>query len=221
MAGSWSGSRRDGRRDLQSSYGARHCSDGRWRIALWPGARCRRVQCRVAVLAAAARSHHWSLPVKRSPLQDAIAEVLHQGESLLNSLRDGEYTRKLPTVFGSTVGGHYRHCLEHFQSLLQGLDADEINYDDRERNPRIENDRAFALTETRRILRGLASISTPFLDCPINVRSKVNYELDAASSIGSTVSRELMYAVAHTIHHYALIAVMCSVLEVTVPAGFG
>ena len=154
-------------------------------------------------------------------MQDAIAEVLHQGESLLNSLSDGEYTCKLQSVFGSTVGGHYRHCLDHFQSLLQGLDANEINYDDRERNPRIENDRAFALTETRRILRGLASISTPFLDCPINVRSKVNYELDAASSIGSTFGRELMYAVAHTIHHYALIAVMCSVLEVPVPAGFG
>jgi len=160
-------------------------------------------------------------PATTSPLQDAIAEVLHQGESLLNSLSDGEYTCKLQTVFGSTVGGHYRHCLDHFQSLLQGLDANEINYDDRERNPRIENDRAFALTETRRILRGLASISTPFLDCPINVRSKVNYELDAASSIGSTFGRELMYAVAHTIHHYALIAVMCSVLEVLVPAGFG
>jgi hypothetical protein len=49
----------------------------------------------------------------------------------------------------------------------------------------------------------------------------VNYELDAALSIGSTVGRELMYAVAHAIHHYALIAVMCGMLEVPVPAGFG
>jgi hypothetical protein len=30
-----------------------------------------------------------------------------------------------------------------------------------------------------------------------------------------------MYVVAHAIHHYALIAVMCGVLEVRVPAGFG
>jgi hypothetical protein len=79
----------------------------------------------------------------------------------------------------------------------------------------------FALSETRRILRGFASISTPYLDCPINVRSKVNYELDAAPSIGSTVGRELMYAVTHAIHHYALIAVMCGMLEVSVPVGFG
>ena len=160
-------------------------------------------------------------PETASPLQEAIAEVLRQGESLLNSVSDGEYTRKLPNVFGSTVGEHYRHCLDHFQSFLQGLDADEIDYDHRERNPRIEKDRHFALAETQRILHGFASLSRPYLDCPINVRSTVNYGLDAAPSIGSTVGRELMYAVAHAIHHYALIAVMCGVLEVPVPAGFG
>jgi uncharacterized damage-inducible protein DinB len=159
--------------------------------------------------------------VKRSPLQEAIAEVLRQGESLLNSLSDKDYTRKLPAVFSSTVGGHYRHCLDHFQSLLQGLDADEINYDYRERNPRIESDRKFALAETHRILHAFGSISAQFLDCPVNVRSKVNYELDTAPLIGSTVGRELMYAVAHAIHHYALIAVMCGMLGVPVPAGFG
>jgi hypothetical protein len=49
----------------------------------------------------------------------------------------------------------------------------------------------------------------------------VNYELDAAPSIRATVGRELMYAVAHAIHHYALIAFMCGMLEVPVPVGFG
>jgi hypothetical protein len=159
--------------------------------------------------------------VNPSPLQDAVAEVLRQGELLLNSLKDEDYTRTVPNVFGSTVGGHYRHCLDHFQSLLQGLDADEINYDHRERNPRIENDRSFALAETNRIRHANASIATPFLDCPINVRTRVNYVGDAAPLIGSTVGRELMYAVAHTIHHYALITVMCAMLKIPVPAGFG
>jgi hypothetical protein len=159
--------------------------------------------------------------MKRSRLHDAIAEVLRQGESLLNSVSDEDYTRKLSTVFGSTIGGHYRHCLDHFQTLLRGLDAYEINYDNRERNPRIENDRTLALAETHRILRGFGSIPMPFLKCPMNVRSKVSYEVDVAPLIGSTVGREFMYAVAHTIHHYALIAVMCRMLEVPVPAGFG
>ena len=159
--------------------------------------------------------------MKRSPLHGAIADVLLQGESLLGSLSDEHYTRKLPTVFDSAIGEHYRHCLDHFQSLLRGLDADEINYDHRERDRRIENDRKFALGQTTQILRAFESIPPQFLDCPIYVRSKVNYELDTAALIGSTVGRELMYAVAHAIHHYALIAVMCGMLEVPVPAGFG
>jgi hypothetical protein len=84
-------------------------------------------------------------------LQDAVAEVLHQGELLLNSLKDEDYTRKVPNVFGSTVGGHYRHCLDHFQSLLQGLDADEINYDHRHRDPRIENRNEDATRKLRQV----------------------------------------------------------------------
>lgn len=159
--------------------------------------------------------------MKRSPSHEAIAEVLHQGGSLLNSLSDEEYTRKVPAVFGSTIGGHYRHCLDHFRSLLQGLDAGEINYDHRERNSWIENDCMFALAETHRVLSAFESIPTRFLDCPINVRSKINYQVDTAPLIGSTVGREFMYAVAHSIHHYALIAVICGILEVPVPAGFG
>lgn len=159
--------------------------------------------------------------MKQSPLNDAVAEVLRQGESLLRKIDSKQYTKKLRPTFNSAIGGHYRHCLDHFQSLLQGLDADEVNYDHRERNPRIENDRKFALAETQRILRACQSIPTSFLACPINVRSQVAYNSGETPLIQSTVGRELMYAVAHTIHHYALIAVMCGLLDVPVPAGFG
>lgn len=160
-------------------------------------------------------------PATASPLHHSVAEVLRQGESLLNCLSDDEYTRRVPAVFGSTIGGHYRHCLDHFKSLLLGLDAGQIDYDHRERDSWVENDCMFALAETRRILRACESIPSRFLDCPINVRSKVNYELDTAPLIGSTVGRELMYSVAHAIHHYALIAAICVLLDVPVPDGFG
>ncbi len=154
-------------------------------------------------------------------LNAAVVEVLRQGESLLRKIDNEKYTRKMRPAFNSAIGGHYRHCLDHFKSLLQGLDADEINYDHRERNPRIENDREFALAETQRILDAFQSIPAPFLDCPVHVRSQVNYAVDQTPLIGSTIGRELMYAVAHTIHHYALIAVICGLLDVPVPEGFG
>jgi len=159
--------------------------------------------------------------VRRSPLNSAAAEVLAQGEMLLRSFDDGDYTRKLPGAFHSAVGEHYRHCLDHFECLLRGFSADAIDYDNRNRDPRIETDRAFAISETRRLQKACESILVTFIDRPINVRSKVNYELGDAPLISSTVGRELMYAVAHAIHHYALIAVMCGMLGVRVPEGFG
>ena len=51
------------------------------------------------------------------------------------------------------------------------------------------------------------------------MRSKVNYEIDEAPLIASTVGREFMYAVAHAIHHYALIAVMCELMKMPRPRG--
>ena len=154
-------------------------------------------------------------------LNDAVVDVLRQGEALLLEVRAEQYTRKLPSAFNSAIGGHYRHCLDHFQSLLKGLDRDEVNYDHRDRDPRIENDREFALRETKRIIAACQSIPTAFVACPINVRGQVNYETNESPLIGSTVGRELMYAVAHTIHHYALIAIMCGTLGIPLPAGFG
>jgi hypothetical protein len=159
--------------------------------------------------------------VKLTPLKAAVVQVLAQGETLLRALDDDDYTRKLPDAFHSAVGQHYRHCLDHFECMLRGIKMDTIDYDDRTRDPRIETDRGFAISETRRLQKACESIPAPFLDRPINVRSKVNYDPDAASLIRSTVGRELMYTVAHAIHHYALIAVMCGLLDVRVPPGFG
>jgi len=159
--------------------------------------------------------------MNESPLQVAVVEVLRQGESLLLSIDNGKYTQKVPSAFNSAIGGHYRHCLDHFQSLLHGLHANEVNYDHRERDPMIENDRDFALAETQRIVRACEAIPALLLACPINVRSQVGYDGNDVPTIGSTVGRELMYAVAHAIHHYALIAVMCGMLDVLVPQGFG
>src|SRR5437667_441272 len=79
----------------------------------------------------------------------------------------------------------------------------------------------FSLAETQRILSAYHFIPTPFLDCPINVRSLIGHASGESPLIASTVGRELMYAVAHTIHHYALIAVMCGLIDVPVPDGFG
>jgi uncharacterized damage-inducible protein DinB len=159
--------------------------------------------------------------VNGSPLIESAVEILRQGEALLEALDDQKYTRRLTAVFASAVGSHYRHCLDHFQCLLDGLAPGVVDYDQRRRDVRVENDRQFALAETRRIRQACAKIPWLALELPIQVMSKVNYEGETASATASSLGRELMYAVAHAIHHYALLAVMCGLLEVPVPFGFG
>jgi uncharacterized damage-inducible protein DinB len=150
-----------------------------------------------------------------------VIDALRHGETLLLALDDVAYTTPVAGAFHASIGGHYRHCLDHFTSLLDALDTDEVNYDHRARDRRIETDREFALRETRRIFRGCDSIPREWLNRIIQVRTKVSYSDDASPAMPSTIGRELMYAVAHAIHHYALMGVMCGMLGVPVPAGFG
>jgi hypothetical protein len=152
---------------------------------------------------------------------DSMKEVLGQGEALLMALDDVAYATKIPAAFNASVGAHYRHCLDHFRSVFDGLDAAEVNYDNRKRDPRIEAVREVALTHTRELLRASEGLGDWILDYPIHARSKVSYVIDESPSALSTVAREIMFCVVHAIHHYALIRVMCGMLNAPVPGGFG
>lgn len=152
---------------------------------------------------------------------DSIKEVLSQGETLLMALDDQAYATKIPAAFNASIGGHYRHCLDHFCSVFDGLDTGEIDYDNRKRDPRIENIREVALSHTRRLLRASEQLADWQLDRFTWARSKVSYSTDVSPAASSTVGREFMYCVVHTIHHYALVGVMCGMLDVPLPEGFG
>ena len=78
---------------------------------------------------------------KSEELIQSVIETLAQGESLLTQLSDEDYTRKVAVAFGASVGGHYRHCLDHFQNLLDSAVQGDLNYDHRERGTLVEHDR--------------------------------------------------------------------------------
>src|SRR5262245_52727489 len=161
----------------------------------------------------------------RSPesqeLLQSVLETLTQGEALLAQLADEDYTRKLPVAFNASVGGHYRHCLDHFRSLLDAAIEGDLNYDHRERCMLIENDRFAALNATRDLREGYQQLDPVFLSRPLSVTCKTSYATSGSQASPSTVSREIMYSVAHAVHHYALIGVMCGVMGLKMPTGFG
>src|ERR1041384_630635 len=89
---------------------------------------------------------------------NAAIEILLKGEDLLRTLTNESYARKVPLVFNASIGGHYRHCLDHFTSLLNGLDADEVDYDHRKRDPRLETQPEFARAITAGMRRTLEQL---------------------------------------------------------------
>lgn len=156
----------------------------------------------------------------RRILAAAIA-ILRQGEELLAVISPEAYARRVPLVFNASAGGHYRHCLDHFVSLWRGLEAAAVDYDHRERDPRLETQPGAALKLTRELRRRLETLPIERLDDPVQARCEVSYAHGQSPVTRSTFARELVYAIAHAIHHYALISVIARVQEVPLPANFG
>jgi uncharacterized damage-inducible protein DinB len=152
---------------------------------------------------------------------DGAVSILSQGEDLLRALDHVTYSQRVPAVFNASMGGHYRHCLDHFASWLLGLDADEVDYDHRKRDPRVEAQPDFALALTSQMRAALEALTPETLCASVQARCEVSYAHGDSPVTNSTLGRELAYCIAHAIHHYALIAVMARLMEIKLPENFG
>jgi hypothetical protein len=151
----------------------------------------------------------------------ASQDVLIQGLGLLFNIWDKTYSRVAEAPYSASIGGHYRHVLEHFQCVVRSIRSGEINYDTRERNPRLETEVTYATITTCDVLRAIKNYTDAGLARPCKVVNSTSYGSAQPSVIESNVGRELAYCVGHAIHHYATIRLICSHLGVEVPNEFG
>ena len=164
--------------------------------------------------------NHPSINAGRELIQSVI-EALQQGEALITEISDEDYTRKVPVTFNASIGGHYRHCLDHFRTLLNAAAAGDLNYDHRERGTLVETDRFAALNTTRELCEAYAKLDPAFLARTLAVTCKTSYSTSGSQVSPSTIGREIMYGVAHAVHHYALIGIMGGIMGLKLPLGFG
>jgi uncharacterized damage-inducible protein DinB len=74
---------------------------------------------------------------------------------------------------------------------------------------------------TQELRAQLEQLRPGTVERPIRARCEVSYAHGDSSITDSTFGRELVYAIAHAIHHYALISVMARLMEVKLPEQFG
>jgi hypothetical protein len=118
---------------------------------------------------------------------------------LLDQLSDHDYSKTCQALSNATIGEHTRHILEMFQCLEKSYESGILNYDNRERNNRIQTETKSAKQSIVEVKIGLKSenklIYLEQIIDGITVRIQSNYY------------RELLYNLEHCIHHQALIKV--------------
>jgi hypothetical protein len=159
--------------------------------------------------------------IERPQLIGAAQSVLSQGLGLLFELGDRSYSRVAGMPFHASIGQHYRHVLEHFQYLIRGVRAAEINYDAGGRNSRVETEVTYASVATCDVLRALKTYTESVLLLNCKMINTVRYRDSEPTVLESNVGRELAYCVGHAIHHYAIIRMVGHEIGITVPEEFG
>ena len=143
------------------------------------------------------------------PLALANAIYLEQGIRLLDGLSDAQYTQAAPPISSAGIGGHFRHCLDHCRLLLDACGQAQLDYDARDRDRGVENERALAIAMAARLAERLRALEPETVAAGIMVRMDCgDGRQKSAEWAPSTVARELQFMVSHTTHHYALIAMI-------------
>ena len=154
-------------------------------------------------------------------LTSSVRDVLEQGLLFLDRLSDEIYARPLGGVFTGSLGAHYRHVLDHFLCLIEGIRIGEVNYDQRRRNPQLENSVVQARLVTEALMDAFHDLSPDTLQQECLVSYRVGYGESREEAVLSNVAREIMFCVGHAIHHYAILKLLCAGAGVDLPYEFG
>ncbi len=135
-------------------------------------------------------------------MKKVAKENLKQLSEMLQLISKEQYTQKSEILSASSVGQHIRHILEFYQLLISGSFSGIISYDKRQRDQRIEENPRFAIEIINRFVKGIET-----LDLNQKVKFEGDFTTDGSQDnfTASSVGRELVYCIEHSIHHQAII----------------
>lgn len=126
-------------------------------------------------------------------------------QNLLAEVDPELYGRPLSLYNGSSIGQHVRHILDFYRCLHKNLANALVDYADRERNPQLETDPAYAAQVFREELATLAQ-----LDENQVVKVRGDFAISPQTQrpeYTSSIGRELAFLHDHAVHHLAIIRI--------------
>lgn len=123
------------------------------------------------------------------------------------------------------IGKHVRHINDHFLALKHGINTGVIDYNRRNRGTTIETNIDTALTDIQQLITWLENYENSTNDEEIHKPIKIFSEIDCLNTINqqfnSTIARELLYLINHTIHHAAHIGLIAKNQGIEIPLNTG
>ena len=113
-----------------------------------------------------------------------------------------------------------RHCLDHVSALLSANRTGVCAYDRRRRDTEVESSREAAMARIAEVAAALVCFDPIGLDDPILVESQIEAS-GAMILTRSTVSRELVFVISHTIHHNAIVGQMLAAEGIALEPRYG
>lgn len=152
------------------------------------------------------------------PVVTANIDALRHVTELIDKA-SGEKYRQQPPCGTSPIGRHIRHILDHFYALRNGLEKGVVDYDQRNRDCALETDAKLAKTHTESIMDWLSQNAK--IDRKLIIKTEVSTVLQQPVSVTSSLKRELVYLMNHTLHHSAYIALLIRSLGEQVDENIG
>ena len=132
--------------------------------------------------------------MKASALIASVHDVLQQGLMLLMEVDEITYKTLADAPHSASIGQHYRHVLDHFICLADGIASGVIDYDARSRNRDLETNRNAARETTIQLSKLFGSLSSRQIVAYYKVLYSVGYSNDEAIEIDTVLAREQDYS---------------------------
>lgn len=150
----------------------------------------------------------------------ALTGCLMDLAALLDGASDLDYRARPDGGVSGSVGAHVRHCLDHVRAVLDGAKGGLLSYDCRERDTALEHNRTLGILALRQQGDRLDAL----VDCPADHPMRLEAQVDCsggAVEVTSSLGRELVFVLQHTIHHQAIVALLLAARGIAIPPRFG